>query len=86
MKNQMSKANRTEFLNAIRRLLNCPRRASLVEKESVRSGNRTKKQNLLRKTQTPFGSPLIVPSRDLGVLGAPLVPVNSVSYSLPIRS
>jgi hypothetical protein len=38
------------------------------------------KSNSQRKTQTPVRPPLIVSSRVLGVLGAPLVPVNSICY------
>jgi MFS family permease len=56
-----------------------PRRASLVEKKTVRSDNRTRIRTRSRRA-TPFRPPLIVPGRVLGVLGAPLVPVNSICY------
>jgi hypothetical protein len=48
--------------------------------ESLRSSKRATNQNSVLKRQTPFGPPLIVPGRVLGVLGAPLVPVNSICY------
>ena len=47
---------------------------------SAWNSERTTKQNSLKKTQTPFRPPLIVSGRVLGVLGAPLVPVDSLSY------
>lgn len=50
------------------------------EKESVWSSESHDGTEFATETQTPFRPPLIVSSRVLGVLRAPLVPVNSVCY------